>query len=103
MSLPAPTNTPRLVAAANSYPPPTTGRRKVEPTALLAHIRAVQQGELGRRAIVSYAAIVVRPDSQVYTAQQLANRTVGVLESTQMATVRVALPVPSPPQPSAEQ
>jgi NitT/TauT family transport system substrate-binding protein len=34
--------------------------------------------QLGRRGIVSYAAIVVRPDSPVYTAQQLANRTVGV-------------------------
>jgi NitT/TauT family transport system substrate-binding protein len=34
--------------------------------------------QLGRRAIVGYAAIVVRPDSAVYTPQQLANRTVGV-------------------------
>ena len=34
--------------------------------------------QLGRRAIVTYAAIVVRPDSPVYTAQQLANRSVGV-------------------------
>ena len=34
--------------------------------------------QVGRRAIVSYAAIVVRPDSPVYTAQQLAGRTVGV-------------------------
>jgi NitT/TauT family transport system substrate-binding protein len=34
--------------------------------------------QLGRRAIVTYAAIVVRPDSDVYTAQQLANKTVGV-------------------------
>jgi NitT/TauT family transport system substrate-binding protein len=34
--------------------------------------------QLGRRAIVAYAAIVVRPDSPVYTPQQLANRTVGV-------------------------
>src|SRR5262249_16887339 len=34
--------------------------------------------QIGRRAIVSYAAIVVRPDSEVYTAQQLANRPVGV-------------------------
>jgi NitT/TauT family transport system substrate-binding protein len=34
--------------------------------------------QIGRRGIVSYAAIVVRPDSPVYTAQQLANRTVGV-------------------------
>src|SRR5436190_5302961 len=34
--------------------------------------------QVGRRGIVTYAAIVVRPDSLVYTAQQLANRTVGV-------------------------
>lgn len=34
--------------------------------------------QLGRRAIVTYAAIVVRPDSDVYTPQQLANKTVGV-------------------------
>jgi NitT/TauT family transport system substrate-binding protein len=34
--------------------------------------------QLGRRGIVTYAAIVVRPDSPVYTAQQLAGRTVGV-------------------------
>jgi NitT/TauT family transport system substrate-binding protein len=34
--------------------------------------------QLGRRGIVSYAAIVVRPESPVYTAQQLANRNVGV-------------------------
>ena len=34
--------------------------------------------QVGRRAIVSYAAIVVRPDSAVYTAQQLAGKTVGV-------------------------
>ena len=34
--------------------------------------------QVGRRAIVTFAAIVVRPDSPVYTAQQLANRTVGV-------------------------
>jgi NitT/TauT family transport system substrate-binding protein len=34
--------------------------------------------QVGRRAIVTYAAIVVRPDSPVFTAQQLANRTVGV-------------------------
>ena len=34
--------------------------------------------QLGRRAIVSYAAMVVAPDSPVYTPQQLANRTVGV-------------------------
>jgi NitT/TauT family transport system substrate-binding protein len=34
--------------------------------------------QVGRRAIVTYAAIVVRPESPVYTAQQLANRNVGV-------------------------
>ncbi len=34
--------------------------------------------QLGRRAIVAYAAIVVRPDSPVYTPQQLANRAIGV-------------------------
>src|SRR5437763_3386617 len=34
--------------------------------------------QVGRRGIVTYAAIVVRPDSPVYTPQQLANRTVGV-------------------------
>jgi NitT/TauT family transport system substrate-binding protein len=34
--------------------------------------------QVGRRAIVSYAAMVVGPDSPVYTPQQLANRTIGV-------------------------
>jgi len=34
--------------------------------------------QIGRRGIVTYAAIVVRPDSPVYTAQQFAGRTVGV-------------------------
>jgi len=34
--------------------------------------------QLGRRAIVTFAAIVVRPDSLIYTPQQLANRTIGV-------------------------
>ncbi|HUK59084.1 MAG TPA: hypothetical protein VLV50_07610 [Stellaceae bacterium] len=34
--------------------------------------------QLGRRAIVTYAAIAVRPDSPVYTPQQLAGLTVGV-------------------------
>jgi NitT/TauT family transport system substrate-binding protein len=33
---------------------------------------------MGRRAIVTYAAVVVRPTSEVYTAQQLAGRSVGV-------------------------
>jgi len=38
-----------------------------------------QQGrQIGRRAIVTFAGIVVRPDSPVYTAQQLADRLVGV-------------------------
>ena len=34
--------------------------------------------QVGRRGIVSYAAIVVRPDSTVFTGQQLAGKTVGV-------------------------
>ncbi len=34
--------------------------------------------QVGRRAIVAYAALVVAPDSPVYTPQQLANRTIGV-------------------------
>jgi NitT/TauT family transport system substrate-binding protein len=34
--------------------------------------------QLGRRAIVSYAAMVVGPGSPVYTPQQLANRIIGV-------------------------
>jgi NitT/TauT family transport system substrate-binding protein len=34
--------------------------------------------QVGRRGIVTYAALAVRPDSPVYTAQQLAGRTVGV-------------------------
>jgi len=34
--------------------------------------------QLGRRAIVSYAAMVVGPGSPVYTPQQLANRMIGV-------------------------
>ena len=34
--------------------------------------------QLGRRAIVSYSAMVVGPDSPVYTPQQLANRVIGV-------------------------
>jgi NitT/TauT family transport system substrate-binding protein len=38
----------------------------------------VNSRQLGRRAIVAFAAIVVRPDSPVFTPQQLANRTVGV-------------------------
>jgi NitT/TauT family transport system substrate-binding protein len=39
---------------------------------------SVGSRQIGRRAIVSYAAIMVRPDSPVYTPQQLAGRTVGV-------------------------
>ena len=34
--------------------------------------------QVGRRGIVTYAAIVVRPDSIVFTAQQLAGKIVGV-------------------------
>lgn len=34
--------------------------------------------QIGRRGIVTYAAIVVAPDSPVYTPQQLAEKTVGV-------------------------
>jgi NitT/TauT family transport system substrate-binding protein len=34
--------------------------------------------QIGRRAIIAYAAIVVGPDSPVYTPQQLADKTVGV-------------------------
>ncbi|MGE0627751.1 MAG: ABC transporter substrate-binding protein [Hyphomicrobiaceae bacterium] len=38
----------------------------------------VASRQLGRRAIVTFAGIVVRPESPVYTAQQLADRPVGV-------------------------
>jgi NitT/TauT family transport system substrate-binding protein len=34
--------------------------------------------QVGRRGIVTYAGIVVRPDSEVFTAQQLAKKNVGV-------------------------
>jgi NitT/TauT family transport system substrate-binding protein len=34
--------------------------------------------QVGRRAIVTFAALVVRPDSPVYTPQQLAGRLIGV-------------------------
>src|SRR5262245_50635013 len=34
--------------------------------------------QLGRRAIVSYAAMVVAPDSPIFTPQQLANKVIGV-------------------------
>jgi len=39
---------------------------------------SVSSRQLGRRSVVSYAAILVRPDSPVYTPQQLAHRKVGV-------------------------
>jgi NitT/TauT family transport system substrate-binding protein len=39
---------------------------------------AVRSRQLGRRSIVTFAAIVVPPDSPVYTPQQLADRKVGV-------------------------
>ena len=39
---------------------------------------AVRSRQVGRRAIVTYASLVVRSDSPVYTPQQLVNRTVGV-------------------------
>lgn len=39
---------------------------------------AVGSRQVGRRGIVTYAAIVVRPDSPVYTPQQLADRSIGV-------------------------
>ncbi len=34
--------------------------------------------QIGRRAIIAYSAIVVAPDSPVYTPQQLANKIIGV-------------------------
>lgn len=37
-----------------------------------------QSRQLGRRAIVTYSAIAVPPDSDIYTPQQLAGKTVGV-------------------------
>jgi len=40
---------------------------------------AVGSRQVGRRAIVTFGAIVVRPDSPVYTPQQLAGCRVGVL------------------------
>ena len=39
---------------------------------------AVGSRQIGRRAIITFGAIVVRPESAVYTPQQLANRRVGV-------------------------
>jgi NitT/TauT family transport system substrate-binding protein len=43
-------------------------------------VQETSQGsrQVGRRAIVSWAAMVVAPESPVYTPQQLANRTIGV-------------------------
>src|SRR3989449_4193787 len=38
----------------------------------------IKSRQLGRRAIITYSALVVPPDSPVYTPQQLANRTIGV-------------------------
>jgi NitT/TauT family transport system substrate-binding protein len=38
----------------------------------------VKSRQFGRRAIIAYAALVVPPESPVFTPQQLANRTVGV-------------------------
>src|SRR5438034_1226953 len=38
----------------------------------------IKSRQLGRRAIIAYSALVVPPDSPVYTPQQLANRTIGV-------------------------
>ena len=39
---------------------------------------SVGSRQLGRRAIVTFASIVVRPDLPVFTAQQLVNKSVGV-------------------------
>jgi NitT/TauT family transport system substrate-binding protein len=38
----------------------------------------IRSRQLGRRGVVTFAAIVVRPDSPIYTPQQLAYRKVGV-------------------------
>src|SRR4029079_12570933 len=38
----------------------------------------VKSRQLGRRSVVTFAAIIVPPDSPVYTPQQLAHRKVGV-------------------------
>ena len=51
---------------------------------------AVGSRQLGRRGIVTFAAIVVAPDSPVYTPQQLANRKVGVPFYFRHALSRVA-------------
>ena len=39
---------------------------------------AVNSRQLGRRSVVTYAAIIVSPDSPLYTPRQLAHRKVGV-------------------------
>jgi NitT/TauT family transport system substrate-binding protein len=39
---------------------------------------SVKSRQLGRRSVVTFAAIIVRPESPVYTPQQLAYRKVGV-------------------------
>jgi NitT/TauT family transport system substrate-binding protein len=39
---------------------------------------SVKSRQLGRRSVVTFAAIIVRPDSPIYTPQQLAHRKVGV-------------------------
>ena len=38
----------------------------------------VQGRQLGRRSIVAYGALVVAPDSAIYTPQQLANKLIGI-------------------------
>jgi NitT/TauT family transport system substrate-binding protein len=38
----------------------------------------VKSRQLGRRAIIAWSALVVAPDSPVYTPQQIAGRTIGV-------------------------
>ena len=45
-----------------------------------ARVSATKTGsrQLGRRAIIVYAAMVVRPDSEVYTPQQLAGKLIGL-------------------------
>jgi NitT/TauT family transport system substrate-binding protein len=43
-----------------------------------ADATAVGSRQIGRRGIVTFGAIVVRPDSAVYTPQQLAGRRIGV-------------------------
>jgi NitT/TauT family transport system substrate-binding protein len=45
-----------------------------------ARVSATKTGsrQLGRRAIIVFAALVVRPDSEVYTPQQLAGKLIGL-------------------------